>query len=241
MLGQIIEKLASPWVEYNQRQLINDAFRNAPPIQRAVDVGCGEGSYSFLLLERFPNCHLLVEVDVNRKRITVAKQRRIDSRLSYVIANTYALPFRTSAFELAFSKDLLHHIQKPAEGLKEMNRVSIGEVVLVEANRPNQLMLLWTKYFNHQHLTWSQLTKIISRASLKLKSSKQIQAYPLDLLLLPIKNPMMLVWNLFALIVLVSCNLPRLSKIFLDILSFASEPAFNVANVVRLKRINQSK
>lgn len=229
MLGQIIEKIASSWVEYNQRKLIDGIFRTAPKIQRAIDVGCGDGSYSPLLLDSFPNCDLLVGVDIRKERIMLATQRRTDSRSSYIIASTHALPFRTSAFELAFSKDLLHHIDKPIKGLKEISRVTIGEIVVVEANRPNPLMLLWTRYFNHQHLTWSQLRKIVDKASLQLECSKQIRAYPLDLFLLPIKHPIQYAWNPLVLVFLFACYVvPALCGASLKTLSLIAKTSFNV-------------
>lgn len=227
-LGHRIDKLARSWVEYNQRFLMKNVFETEQQISYAIDIGCSHGNYSSFLLERLPVCKILVGIDVSKDRIRHAVHISMDSRVTYIVAEAHTLPFRKSTFHLAFSKDLLHHMKNPVEGLREMNRVSGGTTIIIEANRSNPIMLLWTKYFNHQHFTLEQLEHIVNKAKLRFEKSKHLYAYPFDLLLLPLKNPIMLVWDLAILILLFMCRIvPALPRKILRLL-LALEYPFNI-------------
>ena len=157
-----------------------------------------------------------------------AKQE-LTTHVNYVLADAHILPFRKSTFSLTFAKDLLHHVKNPLEILKELKEITKGEVVIVEANRPNSLMLLWTKYSNHQHFTLDQVVNLASNASMKLRDYKQLHAYSFSLLFWPIKNPLMILWNFLILLFLFSSYIiPQLPDIGLNLLSSILKPSFNI-------------
>lgn len=230
MLIPIIKKYVRPWIAYNQKALINGTFGTDRQIFSAIDVGCSEAAYFPFILDKFPSCNLLLGLDVRRNVLVQAKQKS-DSRTDFIAADALALPLKDSTFCLVFAKDLVHHVKRPIKALKEMKRVSKSKIVIVEANRPNPLMLLWETH-DHQHFTLNQLRNLLDRADLKLEKLKQLRTYSFSLLLWPTRNPIMFLWNVFVLIFLGICYLvPPLLKTFSSTLSFLftrSHPSNNI-------------
>lgn len=224
--AHLIAKYASSWIAYNKRTLIEGILRTDVKVSILLDVG--GGGYSQYLLRKFPCCHTLVGVNISREVMRHAK-RELTTYVDYVLADANTLPFRKSTFSLTFAKDLLHHVKNPVKILKELKEITKGEVVIVEANRPNPLMLFWTKYGNHQHFTPDQVVDLISKAGMKLITYKQFHAYPFSLLFWPIKNPLMVLWDSVIILFLFSSYLiPRLPEIGLNLLSSILKPSFNV-------------
>ena len=133
----IIARCAFPWIDYNKRTLIEGILRTDVEISALLDVG--GGGYSQYLLRKFPYCHLIVVVNISREAIRYAK-RELTTYVNYVLADAHTLPFRRSTFSLTFAKDLLHHVKNPVKILKELKEITKGEVVIVEANRPNAFL-----------------------------------------------------------------------------------------------------
>jgi len=209
-----------------------DSLKIVEKVSTIIDIGCGHGSYSLLFLERFPSCNLLLGVDVSGIRIQEARQSVSDSRVSYVVADAKALPFRKSSFRLAFCKDVLHHVEKPVKVLKETARVSKGFVV-IEANRPNLLMLFQTKYGHHQHFMLDQLKVLFDEAEIKVENLKQIHAYPFDLTVSRIQNIGVFLWDVLVAVFLFACYLaPALIGKALKTLSLILKPSFTAVYCV---------
>ena len=84
-----------------------------------LDVGCGNGnSYDLFKLKngsiRWIGIDLLVSPEVNQRN-------RKDC--DFVSFNGEELPFRDSAFEVVFSKQVFEHVMRPEKLLKEISRV----------------------------------------------------------------------------------------------------------------------
>lgn len=229
MLAQLIQQFTSEWVEYNRKTLINKIFRNDPQILGVVDVGCG-GYQTYLpfLSKKFPNSIFLLGVDISKEKTVQVTDGAVNTKVDYILADADALPFKNLAFSLAFAKDLLHHVSEPIKVLKEIKRTS-QKIVIVEGNRANALGLLWVKYGNHKHFTLNQLEAIVKQADLEVICLKQLHAYPFDLLLSRIRNPIVFLWDALIFTFLFACYLkPILSKFFLHILTFFLKPSCNI-------------
>lgn len=57
--------------------------------------------------------------------------------------DAYDLQFEDGSFDLVFAGNLLHHLERPAEALREMARVSRGPVAIVEPNRNHAPMAVF--------------------------------------------------------------------------------------------------
>jgi ubiquinone/menaquinone biosynthesis C-methylase UbiE len=104
------------------------------PALRALEVGCGNGFFSLYLESRCDT----VGVDFSRKML---ERNPLKKKLQMDAAR---LCFQDMSFDLVFCHALLHHVQDLDAVLGEMRRVSRKYVVLMEPNRNNPLMALFS-------------------------------------------------------------------------------------------------
>lgn len=119
------------FAEYTIYQNVNFSTQ-----KRLLEVGCGVGAQSEILLRRFPDLHL-TGIDLNEKQLSAAKdslgklsyaQNRYDLRQM----NAENLTFTTETFDGAFLCFVLEHVPDPLRVLSEVRRVlSPGAVVYI--------------------------------------------------------------------------------------------------------------
>ena len=80
--------------------------RVSPDVSAILDLGCGIGSLTTRLAERFPST-LIVGID--RSRYLLTRLQRIRNVMS-ILADIPALPFRNQSFDLAVAIQVLHEI-----------------------------------------------------------------------------------------------------------------------------------
>jgi ubiquinone/menaquinone biosynthesis C-methylase UbiE len=98
-----------------------------------VEVGCGVGAQTEILLERFP--HLNIQgIDASQTQINRAKKHLTkyiaEKRVSLTVGDAGKLPFADNAFDGAFVCWFLEHVPKPIDVLVEIRRVLKPESVL---------------------------------------------------------------------------------------------------------------
>jgi ubiquinone/menaquinone biosynthesis C-methylase UbiE len=91
-----------------------------------VEVGCGVGAQTEILLERFP--HLKISgIDASREQLLRAEQRLKPAitagRVNLTQGDALKLPYPDSAFDGAFICWFLEHVESPKEALDEVHRV----------------------------------------------------------------------------------------------------------------------
>jgi len=100
---------------------------------KIIEVGCGVGAQTEILLERFP--HLKIEaVDASKaqlKRASVHLAQYISNKkVNLKCADALHLPFENNSFDGAFLCWFLEHVQNPIEILQEIRRVlKVGAVI----------------------------------------------------------------------------------------------------------------
>jgi ubiquinone/menaquinone biosynthesis C-methylase UbiE len=97
-----------------------------------MDIGCGNGYFSFYLDRYFK----VTCLDFSHNILSVCPLSR------KIQGSALKLPVRDNSFSIAFCGNLLHHIQKPSLVIDEMIRVSSRYIVIIEPNVFNPLMLL---------------------------------------------------------------------------------------------------
>lgn len=217
------------WVTFNRTRLLSLALENLDANASIVlDLGCGEGKYLPLLLKGLPNCHFVIGIDISPEYIKKAKIKNPRENIDFLIADGQNLPFKEKCFGLILSKDMLHHVRHPGQVLREIDRVSKGQIVIIEANKHNPIMLLNEKYGKHQHLTIQQL-ELLARSYLDTPFfSLEAHEYPFTLRL-PSLSPMAFVWNLLVSLSLIACNqIPFLAEFLYKTLSFLLVPSYYV-------------
>jgi ubiquinone/menaquinone biosynthesis C-methylase UbiE len=114
--------------------------------QRALDVGCGPGALTSVLVERL-GAEAVAAVDPSAPFVDAARARH--PGVSVTQASAERLPFPDDAFDAALAQLVVHFMSDPVAGLAEMSRVTRpGGVVVASvwdhAGGQGPLGLFWT-------------------------------------------------------------------------------------------------
>ena len=173
------------------RMLKGIKFRDGKHSDTVLDVGCGIGFVSQL----YPNFEI-TGIDISDEMLK-------RNPYHWLKAPAEAIPFPDASFDFVVCRSLLHHLEEPLKGLKEMYRVLKpgGRWVCWEPNLSvfndwiRRLAKL-TRRFSHWHKNFepAELRRLIQEAGLTIQSVayQGYIAYPLigfpDIL--PLKIPL---------------------------------------------------
>ena len=93
--------------------------------ERILEVGCGVGAQTEILLERFPQLRvqgidaIAAQVERAKKHLAAAMQ---SGRADFAVADALHLPYEDNTFDGAFVCWLLEHVQNPVNILREVLR-----------------------------------------------------------------------------------------------------------------------
>ncbi len=102
-----------------------------PERPKLLDVGCGNGYFTYYLDQISPT----IGLDYAPTMLRLHPGQRLAQ------ASAFELPFAGQTFDLVFCSNLLHHLPRPVEAVREMQRVSRRYVVISEPNRNNPAIL----------------------------------------------------------------------------------------------------
>ncbi|HCR12567.1 MAG TPA: class I SAM-dependent methyltransferase [Desulfovibrio sp.] len=104
-----------------------------------VDIGCGDGAATVALVTA-RNAASVVGVEPS-EAWKFARDRYADlaPRITFRQGSAYRLPFADDAFDLAFLRGVLHHLDDPRAGLREAFRVA-RNIFLLEPNGYNPVL-----------------------------------------------------------------------------------------------------
>lgn len=102
-------------------------------VKNLIEVGCGVGAQTSILLKRFPELHIQ-SVDLSSKQIAQARRHLAravkQGRVDLQVADATRLPFDESTFDGAFICWLLEHVPDPMNLLRETRRtLKSGSVI----------------------------------------------------------------------------------------------------------------
>jgi ubiquinone/menaquinone biosynthesis C-methylase UbiE len=92
-----------------------------------LDVGAGTGVFTYWWAQRFSSVTGLEQSEnmIERSPVSELMQQ----------GDAYDLPFQDDSFDLVFTGNLLHHLERPDAALREMGRVARVGVAVCEPNR----------------------------------------------------------------------------------------------------------
>jgi ubiquinone/menaquinone biosynthesis C-methylase UbiE len=102
----------------------------------ALDVGCGDGFGMFYMQNIVSRIY---GSDISPEML----KANPSDKTMLICASAYNLPYEDSSFDLVYCWELLHHIDRPIEVVKEMVRVSKNGIIICEPNSLNPAMCLF--------------------------------------------------------------------------------------------------
>lgn len=118
--GAAYEQMMGIW-----SRLVGEVFLDwlAPPrALRWIDVGCGNGAFTELLVERCAPSEVQ-GIDPSEGQLAFARTRGAGRVAQFRLGDAMALPFPTESFDAAIMALVLVFVPEPAKGLAEMARV----------------------------------------------------------------------------------------------------------------------
>jgi SAM-dependent methyltransferase len=120
-IGAAYEPFVGRWSRLVARQFL--AWLEIRPERRWLDVGCGTGILSRTILE-VAAPREVVGVDPAEGFLTYARGEISDARAHFESGDARNLPFEAEAFDAVVSGLVLNFVADPAQGLREMTRVT---------------------------------------------------------------------------------------------------------------------
>jgi SAM-dependent methyltransferase len=93
-----------------------------PPGERWVDVGCGNGAFTALLVERCAP-RSVNAIDPTEGQLVYARTRLAGAPVRFELGDAMALPYPDAAFDAAVMALVIFFVPDPAKGVAEMARV----------------------------------------------------------------------------------------------------------------------
>ncbi len=148
----------------------------APGI-KVLDAGCGNGVGSEFL--RNQGCKVTA-IDIQPHNREWKESSALG--IKFHTGSIEALPYADDEFDVVWVKDVLHHTENPANGLKELYRVIRpgGTIVVIEANRFNPVFYVHlTLLGEHEHFTRKRFHSLLQNVD------KEYQYFMLESRCLP--------------------------------------------------------
>ena len=98
--------------------------------KKILEVGGGNGYFS-THLDKISD---LTVLDISESQL------KHNPATNKVVGSVYDIPFEDNTFDIVLSSNLLHHLDKPENGLDEMKRVSKDKLILLEPNNFNPII-----------------------------------------------------------------------------------------------------
>jgi SAM-dependent methyltransferase len=118
--GAAYEQYMGAWSQEAGAQFLD--WLNAPAQQRWVDIGCGNGAFTQLLVQRC-NPLAIQGVDPSPEQIAYAQKRFAQAHIQFLIGDSVALPQPNEVADHAVMALVIFFLTDPARGVAEMARV----------------------------------------------------------------------------------------------------------------------
>jgi SAM-dependent methyltransferase len=117
--GKLYEPYVGRWSRLVAKEFL--AWVAAPPDQNWLDVGCGTGALTELILQQ-ARPRSVKGMDPSAGFVEHARAHVNDSRAAFEVADAQSLPLETGRFDAAVAGLVLNFVPKPALAVSEMAR-----------------------------------------------------------------------------------------------------------------------
>ena len=114
--GSAYQSFMGRWSRAAAREFL--AWLAIPPGRRWLDVGCGTGSLSAMILESASPSEVQ-GIDPSEASVIYAQSTITDSRARFMVGDALALPSEMEGFDVIVSGLVLNQLSRPADGVAE--------------------------------------------------------------------------------------------------------------------------
>jgi ubiquinone/menaquinone biosynthesis C-methylase UbiE len=120
-------------VEYGQSHLKQEVDLLFQPYKQHLDVGCCDGLWAKLMLEKFPDTK---GFGIDHSQVAIDRAKNICPKGDFRVGSVYNLPWEKAEFDLVHSAETIEHLEEPHMALAEMWRVLKpgGELIITAPN-----------------------------------------------------------------------------------------------------------
>ncbi len=119
--GEAYEPYIGRWSRAVAHQVL--AWLSVPPGSRWLDVGCGTGALSNVILDATSPAEVL-GIDPSAEYIAYARRRLTDPRARFEVGDARALPVPSAAFDAVVTGLVLNFVPEPATAVAELARAA---------------------------------------------------------------------------------------------------------------------
>lgn len=118
-----------------------------------LDVGCGAGQFTKILVQSLKSFNSMTGVDVDAKSLGEARKKYTGEEFRFLRISARRLPFDAESFDLVAISQALHHIEDPGLTLGEMKRVlRTGGYLLINEMHCDELTDAESSHMIYHHL-----------------------------------------------------------------------------------------
>jgi ubiquinone/menaquinone biosynthesis C-methylase UbiE len=118
--GAAYERMMGVWSRIAGNAFLD--WLDAPPGLRWIDIGCGNGAFTEIIIER-TSPSAAEAVDPSPGQLAFARTRQGSRLAHFQEGSAMALPFAGNSFDIAAMALVIFFVPEPAEGVAEMARV----------------------------------------------------------------------------------------------------------------------
>ena len=118
--GDAYDRMMGVWSRLVGKEFLD--WLALPPDLRCIDVGCGNGAFTELLVDRCKPSEVQ-GIDPSPEQIAFARTRHTAKVAEFRVGDAMALPFSDDRFDAAIMALVIFFVPNPAKGVAEMARV----------------------------------------------------------------------------------------------------------------------
>jgi len=128
--------------ERQTKEIINFLNKYLNKNIHILDVGCGDGTYTFELFKRFKP-KKITAFDITKNAIKRAREKNIYEKfIFFKVLDIYKASVKLNKkYDVAVIRGVLHHLNNPQDAIKEISKIA-DAVILLEPNGYNPLLKL---------------------------------------------------------------------------------------------------
>lgn len=177
-----------PLQRYWHKRRFEEISKLIEPIQgNVLDIGCADGMFSKVILDK-SKAKKLIGIDVLKTSIAWAnKHWGKTGKMKFMVADAHKLEFASGSFDAVVALEVLEHVHKPPEVLKEIKRVlkKGGYGIFLVPSDDLLFRIVWFLWLHFYPRGWvwrethiqtyrnSYLPKICSKAGFKIEVDKK--------------------------------------------------------------------